>query len=33
VSSVVGKSAVYIKYSEGPNTLSYGTPEFASLYK
>jgi hypothetical protein len=31
VLSVVGKSAVYSKYSEGPNTLPCGTPDFASL--
>jgi hypothetical protein len=31
VLSVAGKSAMYIKYSEGPNTLPYGTPEFANL--
>jgi hypothetical protein len=29
--SVVGKSAVYIKYNEGPNTLPYCTPDFVSL--
>jgi hypothetical protein len=27
VLSVVGKSAVYIKHSEGPNTLPCGTPD------
>jgi hypothetical protein len=31
VLSVVGKSVVYIKYSEGPNTLPCGSPDFASL--
>jgi hypothetical protein len=31
VLSVVGKSAVHIKYSEGHNTLPCGTPDFASL--
>jgi hypothetical protein len=31
VLSVVGKSAVYSKYSEGPYTLPCGTPDFTSL--
>jgi hypothetical protein len=31
VLSVVGKSAVYSKYSEGPNTLPCGIPDFSSL--
>jgi hypothetical protein len=29
VLSVVGKSALYSKYSEGPNTLPCGTPDIA----
>jgi hypothetical protein len=29
---VVGKSAVYSRYNNGPSTLHCGTPDFASLY-
>jgi hypothetical protein len=29
---VVGKSAMYSKYNNGPSTLPCGTPDFASLY-
>jgi hypothetical protein len=29
---VVGKSAVYSRYNNGPSTLPCGTPDFASLY-
>jgi hypothetical protein len=29
---IVGKSAVYSRYNNGPSTLPRGTPDFASLY-
>jgi hypothetical protein len=29
---VVGNSAVYSRYSNGPSTLPCGTPDYASLY-
>jgi hypothetical protein len=29
---VVGKSAVYSRYNNGPSTLPCGTQDFASLY-
>jgi hypothetical protein len=29
---VVGKSAMYSRYNNGPSTLACGTPDFTSLY-